>query len=81
MLYADVPETSGIDVAYLSSPVVTLGRYDGHFSDTKAPGWTRLTLGQTVELRQPVVSVADIFIELAFWPENTHIVCHFGNTF
>jgi len=77
MLYANVPETSGIDVVYFSSPVVTLGRYDGHYNDSNAPGWTRLSVGVVIELRQPSTAVADVFTELALWPENTHIVCHF----
>lgn len=77
MLYANVPEASGVDVTYLSSPVVTLGRYDGHFRDSHAPRWTRLRMGMTVELRQPSSAIADVFAELAFWPENVeHVVCH-----
>ena len=77
MLYVDVPETSGIDVTYFSSPVVTLGCYEGHFNDFKAPRWTKLTMGTVIELRQPSTAVADLFMELAFWPENNHIVCRF----
>lgn len=74
MLYATVPEASGVDVAYLSSPVVTLGRYDGYFSESNAPGWTRLTVGTLVELQQPGKTVADVFAEIAFWPENARYV-------
>lgn len=77
MLYVDVPETSGVDVTYFSSPVVTLGCYEGHFNDSKAPRWTKLTMGTVIELRQPSTAVADLFMELAFWPENNHIVCCF----
>jgi hypothetical protein len=77
MLYVNVPETSGVDVTYISSPVVTLSRYDGHFRDSNAPGWTSLRMGMTVELRQPSAAIADVFAELAFWPENVaHVVCH-----
>jgi hypothetical protein len=81
MLYANVPEASGADVAYLSSPVVTLGRYDGHFRDSNAPGWTRLTTGVTVEVRQPSAAIAEVFAELAFWPENVYIVRHLPCSF
>lgn len=76
ILHVNVPETSGVDVAHLSSPVVTLGRYDGHFRDSNAPAWTSLTMGAIVELRQPRTAIADVFAELAFWPENTYTVCH-----
>jgi hypothetical protein len=76
ILYANVSETSGIDVTYMSSPVVTLSRYDGHYNDSNAPGWTRLPMGVIVELRQPSAAVADVFAELAFWPENAYIVCY-----
>ena len=81
MLYANVPEASGVDVAHLSSPVVTLGRYDGQFTDSNAPGWTRLTPGVTIELRQPSTAVAEVFAEIAWWPENTHIVCRLCRSF
>jgi hypothetical protein len=77
VLYASVPETSGIDVTYLSSPIVTLGRYDGHLNDSKAPGWTKLTPGTVIDIRQPSAAVAKVFKELAFWVENNEIVCHF----
>jgi hypothetical protein len=70
MLYANAPEASGVDVQYMSSPVVTLGRYDGQFTDSNAPAWTHLPPGVTVELRQPGTAVAAVFAELAFWPEN-----------
>ena len=56
---------------------MTLSCYDGHFDDSKAPGWTKLTLGTVVELRQPSTAVAALFLELAFWSENAHIVCPF----
>ena len=75
MLYVNVPETSGIDVTHISSPVVTLGRYNGHFDDSNAPRWTKLTVGTVIDIRQPSNAVADLFEELAFWPENNHIVC------
>ena len=74
MLYVNVPETSGIDVTHFSSPVVTLGRYDGHFNDSNAPGWTKLAPGTVIDLRQPSSAVAELFAELAWWPENNYIV-------
>lgn len=76
MLYANVPEASGVDIEYMSSPVVTLGRYDGLFTDSGAPAWTHLRPGVTVELRQPGAAVGAVFEEITFWPENCHdMVC------
>ena len=75
MLYVQVPETSGINIAYLNSPIVTLGRYEGHNLDANAPEWTRITSGITFEIRQPCGSMAKVFTEIAFWPENVEIVC------
>lgn len=77
MVYVEVPDTSGLDVSHLSSPVVTLGRYEGLSSDTEAPEWTRMPIGVPVELRQPRDTMADVFAELAFWPENAAVVCTF----
>jgi hypothetical protein len=75
VLYVEVPETSGLDVAWFSSPVVTLGRYKGLSTDTEAPDWTRMPTGVPIELRQPRNAIADVFSELAFWPENAAVVC------
>lgn len=77
MIYIEVPETSGIDVAHLSSPIATLGCYDGHFSDTDAPEWTRITIGVPFDIRQPAHSIADVFTEISLWPENAGTVRHF----
>jgi hypothetical protein len=77
MIYIEVPDTSGIDVAHFSSPIATLGCYDGFYSDTDAPKWTRLAVGIPFDIRQPAHSVADIFTEIALWPENAGTVCHF----
>ena len=77
ILYAEVPETSGIDIAHLSSPIVTLGRHEGHCSDADAPEWTHVTAGISFEIRQPCSSMAAVFTEIAFWPENAGTVRHF----
>ena len=77
IIYVEVPDTSGIDVAHLSSPIATLGCYDGHFSDTDAPEWTRITVGVSFDIRQPAHSIADVFTEIALWPENADTVCIF----
>ena len=74
MLYVEIPETSGLDIAYLSSPIVTMGCYDGDSSDFDAPNWTTMSPGIPFELRQPRTAMANVFQELAFWPENTGIV-------
>lgn len=74
MIYVDVPETSGLHVSTLSSPVVTLGCYRGLSSDSQAPQWTRMPPGISFEIRQPRKAIADVFMEIAFWPENVTTV-------
>ena len=74
MIYDDVPETSGLDISTLSNPVVTLGCYRGLSSDSQAPEWTRMPPGISFEIRQPRKAIADVFEELAFWPENVATV-------
>lgn len=70
MIYAAVPEASGIDVASLLSPVATLASYQGSTSDVIAPQWTRITPGIPLELRQDRGSIAQTFATIAFWDEN-----------
>ena len=77
VLYVQIPETSGLDVSLFSSPVVTLGRYEGLSSDTEAPNWTWIPTGIPVEFRQPRNAMAAVFAELAFWPENAAVVSPF----
>jgi len=74
MIYVEAPETSGIDVAHLSSPIATLGCYDGHCSHKHAPDWTRIPIGVPFDIRQPCHSIANVFSEIAMWPENTAVL-------
>jgi hypothetical protein len=77
VVYVEVPETSSVDIAHRISPIATLGRYEGLMSDAGAPQWTKIATRTTFEIRQPSSSMADVFTEIAFWPENTDIVCYF----
>ena len=77
VIYVEIPETSGLDVSCLSSPVVTLGRYEGLSSDATAPEWTRMPTGIPFEIRQPCTAMLDVFEELPFWPENCAVVSIF----
>ena len=77
IIYVEIPETSGLDVSCLSSPVVTLGRYEGLSSDATAPEWTRMPTRIPFEIRQPCTAMLDVFDELAFWPENCAVVSTF----
>lgn len=78
MIYAAVPEASGIDVSSLLSPVATLASYQGSSSDVTAPQWTRITPGVPLELRQDRGSMAQTFVTIVFWPENRQFVSAIG---
>ena len=54
MMYCDVPESSGIDVSHLSSPIVTLDYYEGLAEDEDAPPWCcRMHTGNIFKFKQP----------------------------
>jgi hypothetical protein len=53
ILYVETPDTSSVEQSYLSSPLVTLGRYDGRCSDEEAPEWVQMMPGRPVQFRQP----------------------------
>lgn len=36
-MYCDIPESLGIDISHLMSPIVTLGYYEGLAEDEEAP--------------------------------------------
>lgn len=74
MIYVNVPESSGLDIAHLNSPIATLSRYKGSVSDALAPQWTRITLGVPLELRQSRGTMSEIFTKIAFWEENKQFV-------
>lgn len=73
-LYVETPEESGVNTSYLSSPLVTLGRYEGMFYDTDAPRWVAMTTGKALMFRQPRGAMAEVFNTIAFWTENTSVV-------
>lgn len=64
MMYCDVPESSGIDISHLSSPIVTLGHYEGLAGDEDAPIWCRrIDPGYVFEFKQPRLGVAELFFK------------------
>ena len=66
MMYCDVPESSGIDVSHLISPIVTLGYYEGLAEDKDAPAWCRrIQTGNIFEFKQPRLDMAELFFKLA----------------
>lgn len=70
MLYCDVPESSGLDVSHLSSPIVTLAHYEGLTTDDEAPAWCRIEPAAVFEFKQPQAGMAELFVELASLTEN-----------
>jgi len=73
MIYAEASPTSDLPLAYTVSPLATLGRYEGLATDEDAPAWTRIAVGHPFELRQPREAIAEVFSELAWWPENCSV--------
>ena len=66
MMYCDVPESSGVDVSHLSSPIVTLGYYEGLAEDEDAPVWCRqIETGHIFEFKQPQLDMAKLFLKFA----------------
>jgi hypothetical protein len=77
IIYVETPESSGVNPSYLSSPLATLGRYEGFASDSDAPEWTRMQVNQPLQFRQPRGAMAEVFMKIAFWTENAVIVSIF----
>jgi hypothetical protein len=77
IIYVETPEASGVDLSYLSSPLATISRYEGFNSDINTPEWTRMEVNQPLQFRQPRGAMAEVFMKLAFWAENTEIVSAF----
>ncbi|KIM78282.1 hypothetical protein PILCRDRAFT_11275 [Piloderma croceum F 1598] len=74
ILYVEVPENSGVNPAYLSSPLATLGRYEGMFYDKEAPTWVScMAVGRPLMFRQPRGAMAEVFATIAHWTENASI--------
>jgi hypothetical protein len=75
ILYIEVPEGSGVNPSYLSSPLATLGRYEGMFYDKEAPAWvSTLLVGRPLMFRQPRGAMAEVFATIAHWTKNAAIV-------
>ena len=66
MMYCDVPESSGIDVSHLSSPIVTLDYYEGLAEDEDAPPWCcRMHTGNIFKFKQPRQDMVGQFFKFA----------------
>lgn len=61
-MFATLPESSGVDVNYIMSPIIVLSRHEGEFG---RPLWTTITPGMSVDLRQYRDAIAEIFVKLA----------------
>jgi hypothetical protein len=65
MMYVEVPESSGLDLAHLFSPVVTIARYEGDSGDIAAPPWTCIPPQKVFDFHQPRHTVVELFFKLA----------------
>lgn len=66
MMYCDIPESSGINVNHLSSPIVMIGYYEGLAADDDAPVWCRrLQPGNIFGFKQPHLDMAELFFKFA----------------
>lgn len=66
MMYCDIPESLGIDISHLMSPIVTLGYYKGLAEDEEAPAWCRrIQSGNIFEFKQPRLDMAELFFKFA----------------
>ena len=65
-MYCDVPESLGINVSHLSSPIVTVGYYEGLAEDGDAPVWChRIQAGDIFEFKQPQQDMVELFFKFA----------------
>jgi hypothetical protein len=71
MLYVEIPESSGLDLAHLFSPVVTVARYEGDSADCDAPTWTCIPPQKVFEFHQPRHRMVDLFFKLAVSTDNS----------
>ena len=71
MLYVEVPESSGLDLAHLFSPVVTIACYEGDSADSDAPPWTCIPSQKIFDFHQPCRVVAELFVKLALSADNS----------
>jgi hypothetical protein len=71
MMYVEVPESSGLDLAHLFSPIVTVARYEGDSADIHAPPWTCIPPQKVFYFHQPRHTVVELFSKLAFSAVNS----------
>jgi hypothetical protein len=65
VLYVEIPESSGLDLAHLFSPIVTVAHYEGDSADLCAPPWTNIPPQTIFDFHQPRFAVAELFFRLA----------------
>jgi hypothetical protein len=70
MLYAEVPESSGLDLAHSFSPIATIAYYEGDSCDSDAPSWTCIHPQKVFEFHQPRHGIAELFSQLALSEHN-----------
>ena len=65
-MYCDVPESSGINVSNLSSPIVMVGYYEELAEDRDAPVWChQIQTGDIFEFKQPRLDIVELFFKFA----------------
>ena len=76
-MWAEAPANSLFAPHDRKSPLATLGEYVGWNWESGAPQWTRLFPGVAYTICQPHHLMAEIFRELAEWPEEkwVRILC------
>ena len=66
MMYCDIPESLGINVSHLSSPIVMVGYHEGLAKDGDAPAWHhQIQTGDIFEFKQPQPDIAELFFKFA----------------
>ncbi|KZP28579.1 hypothetical protein FIBSPDRAFT_885452 [Athelia psychrophila] len=73
-MHVEVPESSGLPAQCLTSPIVTLGAFEGRALDDDAPSWTRIPPGMAFEIRQPRVGMASLTRLPAAWQSWTYVL-------
>jgi hypothetical protein len=71
MMYVEVPESSGLDLAHLFSPIVTIAHYGGDSADADAPSWTCIPPHKIFDFHQPRHVAVELFFKLALSKDNS----------
>jgi hypothetical protein len=77
-LAVDIPESSGINPALLSSPLAAFATFECHSlvanmpppTDLVLPAWGQMVPKWPLLFRQPRGAMAEVFASLAFWGDN-----------